>query len=262
MKNLKFNTKKIKAIMLLSTSLVLCGCSKTDEDKKKIIEVLEEAKDTTYFDEIMESERLDNLYLLEEYLEISKNLHDTKFQRIEDVDRNEQELLTPDEIRGKLYLYQARKNLSNKEQEDLDRTLTIQEKQVNSKIYYSYNFMANATLIALKTEILTVKGLDETAYDTINIQEYSKSGLDIPGTCYVYIDEYKANINSSLGNLLKSVYLMQQEGETGYTYKTINVDIYNSDRNKFIQDAIDNIKNVLREDYTPNRKNILKRVKK
>lgn len=262
MKNLKFNTKKIGCLIMLSASLVLANsCSRKDDtDKKKIIEVLSETKNTTYFDEIIGENRLNDIYLIEQHLEISEELHNLKFERINNINLDEENLLNPDEIRGKMYLYNKKYELSNKELLELRRVLTVQEKLVNTNIYNSYSTMEMATLIGLKTELLTVKGLDITEYDMMTIPNGKTSRFNEGESSYLYLNEYKVDRNLGIGKLLVSIYEMQQKGITTNPRKS-NEDAYNPDRNACIRNAILNLKTVLRENYKPNRKNILKKVK-
>ena len=248
--------------MMLATSLVLVnGCSrKNDDHKKKIIEVLAETKNTTYFDEIMSEERIYEIYSIEQYLELSEELHDLKFERLENFTLGEQSLLNPDEVRGKIYLYGKKKELSDRDFNELQQTLTIQEKLVNRYIYNSYGTMEAAALVGLKTELLTIKGLDETFYDAIIIPDSNDSQLNDAESAYVYLDEYRAKRSLGIAKLLESVYEMQQKGDSA-THVISDKESYNSDRNQFIREAITNLKTVLTENYESNKRNILKKIR-
>lgn len=230
------------------------------EEETSFVEILEENKDNTCLDEILEEEEIDieRVDLINKYISLSEKLNTVN---LDDVTLNGQELLSPYEISIMMDAYtNINGKMSSEDREKLKVELSVQEKLVNSYIRDSYDFMKDVSLLTSKAKILDSKGLDESSLSDVVIggrQDNFFAKLD-------YRDQGKLNhINvftddKGLGRLVNSIHNMQNSGNSSFNAQynsdapTENDYKYNSARNNYISSAIDDVKFVVDLDYKMN----------
>ena len=262
MKNLKFNTKKIAAILSMSLGLTLMtGCS----NHQKVSKIVSEMQDTTCLDEVMTNEGLEKIDELLEYIDLSNTMNKLKLKDV-DINLEEFNLLSPYDIRKLLSAYKNKDNsdyLSKEDRSLLKKELIIEKYLVNDYIYQSYDLVADFLLAVLKSEILDAEGLDENSIESIKILGEKESLINnTPTTIGDYIlltDDIKTS-DKNLWNSLKSLYSMQNKGESNN--KNYEPTAYNKGRNKMIKEAINRGIKTAKKEYIINEKGFMKKLKK
>ena len=279
-KNLKVNTKKVAAITGLTFMLALLpGCGKenhqemqielsngvrdsetklptrinvslSNKSKKRtttLIDLLDEVKDSTSFDEMMNENDVRNVDLIDKYIDLSERLHKMEFDRSDMSD--DIFLLNVTDLKILMSYYDNKRDFSSDELCYIEKKLTKQERLVNEYIYNSYDVVSAVVMSGLKSKILDVKGVEinRDHYNDIRIQNAEYSNYNDPSIGMLNIEQYKADRNSDLGKLLESVFQMQERG-INPSSETIPYE-YNPDRNKLIKDSINNLKTALNYYY-------------
>ena len=245
MKNLRLNIKKISLILGMSVGLTLMGGCSQKSENKKVIEIVDEMKDSTCLDELIGANKLEAIDELLEYIDLSKTLNRLKIKDV-DININDYKLLSPYEIRKLITIYtnkDAPKYLTETERIQNEEELLAEKKLVNSYIYnVGYNISKDFLLAVLKSEILDAQGLDENSANTITIVSEKESYINRIPLPFGDIIRLTDNIETSDRNLINSLasfYYMEKKGETR-NIRTSDPSEYNKDRNKMIKEAIEN----------------------
>ena len=137
MNHLKFNAKKITALLGMSAGLMLVGgCSKKNSIKE-VTPIVKEIEDTTCFDEVIGYESLKEIDQLQEYIYLSLQLNKIRLDNFE-INLNEYKLLSPYEIKKLMIVYKneasrgdfSHNELSLSEFDTLKKELFVQRQLV------------------------------------------------------------------------------------------------------------------------------------
>lgn len=253
MKNLKkIQLKKLKLrieLIALLLMLTLSGCGINKKDKKQgIKDVITTEADNTYFDDFMLDEFEKELISLEEYLELSNELHKLigKKYTISDESLKNEQLKSPKEIRELIEKYN-----NNKKDVDVLKDLKVQASLAN--IYLKtdgYNILANALLYALKIEIVDAYGFDKDISNQILEQ------IVVPGfnemnfgdvenrKDAINIGDNSVTLSVEFQNILSRIYKLQddagKENTRGYNY--------HKDRNELLEESFDMLEGLIEKE--------------
>lgn len=246
------NLKKIRTLAVtLGASAVfgLTGCGK--EEDKSFETVLESVEDSTCLDEVLSknnTELLENITKLENYIKLSNKLNKEKIEKMyitEEQLKNET-LLSIEEIENLLLEYNTDKN----NEEKLFR-LNVQQKLVNKFIVSKgYGYASDLGIWVLKTKIADSYNLNTdistNIAEIITIPSKTKMNYDEsdPGNFnqYIPVGTGEVYLNNDYSNLLSNIYTLQEQLE--------NTDSqYNNDRNDLIENSINNMERILKKEY-------------
>lgn len=266
--NLKINPKKIRKVgkkivlVTLVGVMVITGGKKVVEKVKEsnhiknstVAEIMTEYNGVSDITGDLNQADLGELARVEQYLDLSERLHDLDLDTNLVLLREEDQLMTPDEIETLISMY----NEGGETRRTVRPTLTKQEALVNFFLArQGYGITADACLDTLKAIIADAK--EEYEGDNVSID---KSEITVPGE-YTHSqpeDRYISGLtvlhNSDIGDLLQSVYSMQEQESMAYRISRDDPELYayNRDRNNLIRRAINNLKVTLTHDYTANKR--------
>ena len=249
-------------IAFFSGSTIAKGIEKFNEESKNNArllslsseELLEEIKEETCFDEVLESQNIDisRMDEIRDYIGVSQSLNSIRLDTGDFKFTSMDNLKSPEEIRIMIAAYKSNdKVLTDSDKENLKNSLVEQNGLVNSYITSSYDYMEKVSMLALKSKILDSKGLDETSLDDVKISAAYERGI----ASLNYKENGKRNNvtveshDDRVINLLRSVYTMQNEGSPDFSRESNIKDSdeysYNDQRGRFILKAGDNINLVM-----------------
>ncbi len=269
-KKVFLNKKFLKT--LAATSLTIIGVggvsaifSKLEEQKendhaisKSMVEILEDVEEETCIDEVFEEKNIDAFYVdqLQEYIKVSEQLNALNFAGYDYSKLSGSKLKSPKELRIMIAAYKDSGNiLSDDDKVDLQAELKVQECLVNGYITNSYRYMENVTLNTFKAKVADSYNLDESYIKDITVSGYKDASFATMQKHEDGKDEtvYLNTSDVSLKKLVNSVYSMQNKGlmvrDSDYNVKDSNPNEYNRFRNKYITDAVNNVKIVMNKSY-------------
>lgn len=259
MKNKKELINRLKymsLVLTLSTSIGLSGCGKNNT---KFSDTMRGRNNSTCFDELIGDDYFDLIDEVEKYVIISNKLNNLKLEDNTSIDDYiDSKLLKADEILSIIACY-SDKNTDNETKDNLRCVLYVQNKLVNSYIRNNgYGIIAKATLLGLKARIADAASLDEKYASSIRVMDQDTFNSLIEAPFYeIYIGDYDIAKCGDYMNLLNSVYKMQNNENLAAT--TDIKSIYNKDRNKYIIEAINNLRICMSNDYKVDSKNRIRR---
>ena len=264
MKNLQINTKKIAILLGMSIGLTLVGGCSNKNNNKKVSDTVISVKDKTCLDEILSYSGMKIMDELQEYIELSSelnkiNIKDTK------VNIENYELYTPLDIKKLIVIYKskdAQEKLSKEEFKEIKKEIIASKYLINEYLANDgYEITEEFLKAVLKSEILDAKELDKNSINTITILPEEESHINSTPSGfndYIYItDDIKTN-DKNIKDTLYSLYSMQSNEEQNNNNEIIE---YNKNRNKTINNAINNGIKTLKKDYII-KKDILKKTKR
>ena len=244
--------KKIRTLAVTfgaSAIFGLTGCRK--EEDKSFEEVLESIEDSTCLDEVLsknDTELLDNITKLEDYIKLSNKLNKEKIEKM---------YITEEQLKGEtlLGIEEIEKLLSeyneDKTNEEKLFKLNIQQKLVNNFIVSKgYEYTSELGIWVLKSKIadsykvntdistdiaesITILSKSDMRYDLSDPNNFEK---------YIKVGTGNVKINTDYSNLLSNIYTLQEySGNTGY--------LYNGDRNDLLENSINNMERILIKEY-------------
>lgn len=266
--NLKINPKKIRKVGKRIVLTTLVGVMIVSGGKQLVSKIKESnhIKNSTVEEIMMEyngvsditcdlnQANLGEIAKVEQYLDLSERLHDLDLDTNLVLLREEDELMSPEEIETLISLY----NEGGETRKTVKPSLTKQEALVNFFLArQGYGITADACLDTLKAIVADAK--EEYEGDNVSID---KTDIKVPGDYFHsqpedrYIEGLRIIQNSDVGELLESVYAMQQQEKMAYHISIDDPELYayNRDRNQLIRRAINNLKVTLTHDYTANRR--------
>lgn len=260
MKNKKELINRLKymsLVLTLSTSIGLSGCGKTNNTK--FSDTMRGRNNSTCFDELIGDDYFDLIDKVESYVDLSDELEKLNLSDNTIIDDYMNvELLSPDDIYAIISCYNDKK-IDKESKDRLGCELYVQNKLVNSYIRNNgYGIIAKATLLGLKARIADAASLDEKYASSIRVMDQDTFNSLIETPFYeIYIGDYDIAKCSDYMNLLNSVYKMQNNENLAAT--TDIKSIYNKDRNKYIIEAINNLRICMSNDYKVDSKNRIRR---
>ena len=255
--------KEIKKLRNLSVALGLCatmmvsGCAKSNTNSFN--DTMYGRYSKTCFDELVGSGCFDLIDELEKYISISNRLHRMSLKDNTSInDYIDSKLLPADDILYLIECYED-KDYHDVSKDEIRCQLYVQNKHVNSYIHdHGYSIMANATLFGLKARVADAAGLSSDEAYLLSVMDQSTfEELTDFAFSKVYIGDYDIGRCSDYLDLARSIYDMQNN-DTAVSNSNDRV-VYNSDRNKLIMNAINNLKKCLNNDYVIDSKNRVRR---
>ena len=261
--NKKIQINKLKYLslaLLLSTSLGVTGCS--NSKKSNFNDTFYGVYDNTCFDELVDEDFISLICELEDYINISDEIHKLKLADITCIDDyKDSNMLSVRDINSLISDYKNN-NFSFKSKDDVVRELYVQNKLVNNFIYDNgYSIMAKATLYGLKARIGDLAGL--SLNDTRSLVVMDRSAFD---DCMsdvfrdVYIGDYDVGHCNDFTNLMFSIYDMQSNEAKVKNNSNYSGVVYNEERNKLLLNAIERLNVILSSDYVIDGKKRIKKI--
>ncbi len=250
--------RKLSAIVGTAFVVGLTGCGNTND--VSFNDTMYGIYASTCFDELLGEEEINFISQLEEYIDISEELHDLKLEDYTSVDDyKESKLLSPEDIYYLIEEYKNNDKYTESEKQDISCKLYVQDKYVNTLLRdKGYSAVADAALAGVKATVADAAGLDEDYASSIVVmsqkeyQELHESFvLEIP------IGDYDVAKCSDLKDLIEWTYKMQEQESKALKNKNERAR-YNSDRNNYLRKAIKCLEKCLRTKHTVDSKKRIK----
>lgn len=214
----KLNIKKLVPLLLAGTIVTstLTGCSSVPEIETTIEETFEDTKDTTYMDNAFDesTELGQKLETLEAMLEKNKLLEDIKVSSELYIDKNTVEQVNQTSLEDTETLLELSKDKTLTEEEQLAVDQKLTTLKYCTRKWLTYN-VTRTSIDVLKKAVKTAVcdaidlGVEDTGRISIDAAKSNPSDL---GVSVGNGDKhYKVDANSVYGNMISTIYNLQQE---------------------------------------------------
>lgn len=214
----KLNIKKLVPLLLAGTIVTstLTGCSSAPEIETTIEETFEDTKDTTYMDNAFDesTELGQKLETLEAMLEKNKLLEDIKVSSELYIDKNTVEQVNQTSLEDTETLLELSKDKTLTEEEQLAVDQKLTTLKYCTRKWLTYNATRTSIDVlkkAVKTAVCDAIDLSVEETGRISIDAAKSDPSDLGVSVGNGDKHYKVDANSVYGNMISTIYNLQQE---------------------------------------------------